>query len=227
MTSQAELRRLTVELRAAYPNVVQVGRWLAVTPLTHVIVGLMLDGSSDKRIVRPTTIMTPLYDPTLFSSLAFGSRCRGRYEVADLEVPCRIREQFDTHIASLLPGLLQIEHLLAHVKRVCTDRRLDVFEAYSQAALGDFAMAREVMDQAIERYSRPRLMPRHAGEPEKFYPPSSQLVEFMAFRALLDGAPHLVAEHLRGIELASARARKLEQHWQPAPFPFEVSGAVT
>jgi hypothetical protein len=49
----------------------------------------------------------------------------------------------------------------------------------------------------------------------------SLMPNYRSFRDILENDPTAVGDRLRAIELKLARQGKLDQCWQPAPYPFE------
>jgi hypothetical protein len=64
VTSEAEIRSLTAELRACDPRLVLVKRLLFIAPCTHWVRGLYFDRTGYKEMFRLYALVFPLYVPT-------------------------------------------------------------------------------------------------------------------------------------------------------------------
>lgn len=234
MSTQAKLKQVTADLRAAHPELVQAGRWVFVTPLRHVQVGLLLDGSSDKTIFRPRFVLVPLFEYRSSSGWAYGLRLNFSIKFDDPAVGHRLVELYNQYITPLLPTVLDVEGFHSHVVTVNTVEyaRKHVintsaynqhFRAYAMAALGRTDEAVEAIERSLMD-DRARLL-RLSGRPDAERIVASDIEKQECLRAVLRRTPTELAQHLREIELHSAQSRGIDKHWQPSPFPFETAAS--
>jgi hypothetical protein len=76
MTTAAEIKALTAELRERDPRLVLMGRWLVLRPCTHWISGLYFDRTSYREHFTVNLLVLPLYRPIRDIWFATGRQVR-------------------------------------------------------------------------------------------------------------------------------------------------------
>lgn len=240
MNTQAKLKQVTADLRAAHPELVQAGRWVFVTPLRHVQVGLLLDGSSDKTIFRPGTVLVPLFVPGCWQSRCFGEEIK-RVRLDDPSAGKFVLEIYETHIAPFAQSIVKVDELHSHLDRVYTieaaksrkNKLITIygvrFRAFILAALGRFDEARECVVQLIDSDRREREeLQKYPENPLNQRILASTIKRIQAhenYLSVLRCGSSAIAKHLLEIEHEAVVRNRLEKYWQPSPFPFETAAS--
>lgn len=212
MSRVTAIREIVKSLRDQHPNLVNRGRWLYITPVEHVLLGLLLDGSGDRNIVRPTTVIVPLWIPASVGTYRFGRRCKGKYLLTDPKVDAAVSATYHEFLENVRPHVSRIEDLDCYpVVRLGTHDDTFTYKGpYFDAAMGRFGDAKREIEAINYRL-------RHSKH--------THFEEYERFTAVLNEETSNIALHLRAIEHATVIARGVEKYWQPTPFPFEVAGS--
>jgi hypothetical protein len=215
MNKQSRTKRLLAPLAQRNPDLVYVSDWMVVLPLQHVFRGIRLDMTSRKGIFRPVWTISDLLfvqtSPGVDGFIDYHRYSNGPHfyddlnEQAQSEILCRLIEEHT------LPFLRSTDTLEAYYRlRTHALRPISLWPPMHfrlELAMGHFEiaryLARRFRDDWFSRSDRGTV---------------HTLV------GLLDADDHAgIATLLHEWEAVTAKNFRIEQVWEPAPFPFETA----
>lgn len=201
-------------LVARHSDLVLIGRFLIVRPVHHILRGVFVDRSSDKRSFEPHIVTYPLVPAQETVMLGWNpvwlyDQSVGMWDVTKPDTITAIRHHIEAIALPPLRAIKTFDDYIAHERAKSTtfyghfDDRVFT-NILVAAALGDFSKALQLrpQDERIERYFA------------KFAP------DF--FPALESGNREFIANTLHQWEAATVKAFKMEHIWKPTPFPLEI-----
>jgi hypothetical protein len=223
MVTRTQKKRLLAPFRKRYTNACEIKSILFRSPVTHLVAGLCLAGSSDKDSFYPTSFIWNLYDlplhtPTIIigPGRRFGSRS-GRLSLLDEDV----QEVLNTEADREWKRLMSVTNLLSYLEYLRDSEYVPDGDKQAEfltiAALGDFDAALAAMqhsllcdNNAASWQTEPILVKQRANRRE--------------FARRLESERNRVYELLHEWEAHNAKMYGISEHWSKTPFPGELAG---
>jgi hypothetical protein len=214
MTTTAQVKEALTPLLAYHSDLALMGRFLIVKPIHHILRGVFVDRSSDKRSFEPHIVTYPLVPAQKVIMLGWNpvwlyDQSVGMWDVTKPNTVAAMRVHIEQLALPRLRAINTVDDFIAHERAKSTtfsgpfDDRVftNIFVA---AALGDFRKALQL------RPDDTRIEPYFAKFAPDFFP------------ALEEGDREFIARTLHEWEAATVKAYKMEHIWESTPFPLEL-----
>lgn len=219
MTTAAQVKKLLRPLLDQHADTALVGRRLVVRPVTHILRSVFIDSSSNKDRFTPTWEVNMMFERGSDGGPTWGKEMYPVFEGNWLLTRPGISDTTCERIEEIaLPVLRSVNSISDFVAFTTKERfpstRLNAFpfrKVYADIALGDFDAANESCERVVEKRRK-----------------SDYIAE------ILDPIIHDVwplvrkrdkaalAKMLHRWEAEAAKRMKLEDIWEPTPFPLEL-----
>lgn len=223
MTTKTQLKKLLQPLASQRDDLFLVSPWLILKPVRHVVRGIMIDRTGDRRVFQPRWAAIYLFEKRERIPLNWGRliyHTPGLWRWDDPDMPRDLHRAIEEEAIPRLIPLETLEGFVEHANsddfRDCQIRLFLWRQAKIAAALGDLGEARSV----CAKLSSGRTMwnvPDFAEEVE--------LVLKDLYPLLQANDVPAITELLRSWEAISARNLGVESIWEPTPFPLELRRA--
>ncbi|MBB3238141.1 hypothetical protein [Phyllobacterium endophyticum] len=214
MTTTAQVNEALMPLVARHSDLVLIGRFLIVKPVHHILRGVFVDRSSDKRSFEPHIVTYPLVPAQKDIMLGWNpvwlfDQSVGMWDVTKPDTVTAMRNHIEGIALPRLRAMKTFDDYIAHERSKSTtfDGHFDdrVFtNIFVAAALGDFSKALQLRPQDT------RIEPYFTKVAPDFFP------------ALEASDREFIAKTLHQWEEATVKAHKMEHIWEPTPFPLEL-----
>jgi hypothetical protein len=226
MTTVAQVRQLLRPLLDRHADLALVGRWLFVKPVHHfaraVLVGRVLNPAQ----FDPVWAVVHLFEyrrtfPLKWSEFLGNSTSRtpGIWDMADRDIGSKLVDEIER---SALPRLRAMKtlgdyldyisnHFFRHHLLEWPDAKIIV-----EAALGNIDAAQAICREHLDGCFRDN--PAHDDDSRR----SNRMVRELCDRVVERDAEG-IAKLLHSWEAATAKNLKIEQIWEPTPFPIEAA----
>ncbi|MBN8920359.1 MAG: hypothetical protein J0H62_06645 [Rhizobiales bacterium] len=220
MTTARQIKKLVKPLLDRNPDLVQVGPWIVLKPLHHILRAILIDRTGEAGRFRVLWGLRTLVDRTDVFSIGWGyrlwPRAPGLWRWDDPTMPDAL---IDVLEATTLPELRPLDTLEKFVAFTSNRERFpsECFEGYHmkrvpvEAALGRLDSACWCCDQLLSGKTRWSGL-----TPERFSFIATTICPLLA-SGDRDGLIKLLHEW----EAYSAKHLGLEGIWEPTPFPIE------
>lgn len=223
MTTQVQIQRLVRPLARSFPELVPMKNGAVIVPMAHLFRKVEVEPSRGGDRFKLGWTVWPLFCkyavfPFTFSEPVF-SRDKVQWKCSSENVGHFLQKEVED---VCLPSLKSIETIdqLCNIENsyISFDRFFtsdDRFGIFIDAARGDLnqaeARCERVLSQAgMDHWTKYELMRlEYDNIVNVFYP------------LLRARDPKAIGDQMRAWECDTLRALKLEQYWQPTPFPFE------
>jgi hypothetical protein len=217
MTTAAQVKKLVQPLLARHDDLVLSGNWLLLKPAHHVLRGILIDRTGRANRFRPRWAAMPLCEPEDFFILNWG---------AELYHPgTGLWDWGDPERQSVLTAIIEREALPAMRPLVTLDAFFDYFDKPGtwwtpfgahklrripvEVARGNLALAMTLCEPFMVRQSE-------SGDAFHDEPITGKLCPLL----FADDRPGLV-RLLKQWQAYTVKQLKLENVWEPTPFPLE------
>jgi hypothetical protein len=226
MTTAAQVKRMVQPVLARHPDFALVGRWLFLKPVHHFARAILIGRTAYAEEFEPQWAAIHLFEVRKFFSLDWGeflanerSRRRGLWFMSDPDVELSLIEAIEQQSLPKLRAIKTLDDYLAFVARHMFGRP-KLFDwpqcrIIVDVALDDLAAARSICKENLPRWSvdRPNYDEDDRAE-------NRRLRELCAKLADDDRAG--LARLLHEWEAYAVKNFKIEQLWEPTPFPLEM-----
>jgi hypothetical protein len=223
MTTAAEIKKLVKPLLARNADLALVKRFVVVTPLRHVIRGVLMDGTSGKHGFLPRWLVDHFFEPRRRYHLSWGECLRHStkgwvWYTTEAGIEEELILSVEGQALPLLRALESLDDFVATVAQ--TDRPHLLFEVPVEKivldiARGDLATARGLSRDVIAKKS---LDDPHLDDEDR-----EHLRKVKVLCALLEKDDRAgMARMLHEWEAETVRLMKLDHLWEPSPFPLEM-----
>lgn len=214
MTTTAQVRTLVKPLLARHSDLALVGRLVVVKPVRHLLRAVCIDRTSAANEFHPVWAIVFLFEPDVIFSFNWGDRFQSR-EYWNAEDPATQVDLCAAIEREALPKLRPVETLDDFVvyldnPKFTTLETHPLRGAFVYAARGDFARARD----ACARVEANAVYARYMSD--EYNSLTRELYPLVKAEDRVG-----LARLLHEWEAASVRKLKLEQYWEPSPFPIE------
>jgi hypothetical protein len=221
MSHAARMKKLLAPLLESHSDLAMADGWLIVKPVHHLVRGVTLDRTSTPRHFETRWAVYHTFSELTSLPLNFGgwvfdaeSWPKGLFDFPEDEISKHLCSRIEQ---VTLPRLRAMKTIRDYVD-FCTDRScLYWLPSWPREhfrvllGLGDFGAAHEIRNKHRETWfnKEKRGFPKALGH----------------LCSLLDAEDYAeVARLFREWEATSAKNLKIEDIWEPTPFPFEVRG---
>jgi hypothetical protein len=225
MTTVAQVRQAVQPLLQRNPDLALVGRLVVLTPVHHILRGVYIDRSLDPGLFVPSWAIIFLFEPRQSFSLNWGEQVYrqaepGVWDIADADTSITMCEAIEKQALALLRPVKTIDDFVRFTaKERFRDTYLALYElrkVFVDAALGDFDAARSICSFLATKQATCKHLPRMQEEYDRVTKELCPLITANDRRGL--------ARLLHAYEGQSVKNLKLEQFWEPTPFPIEQAG---
>lgn len=216
MTTTAQVRAVLKPLLTRNPDLALIGRLVVVKPVRHLLRGVYIDRTSAANEFRPIWATVFLFEPDADFFFNWGSRfyeTRGVWDVNDPATQVDLCKAIEHEALPKLRPVETLDDFIAYLDHP-EFTRLEQHPwraAILHAARGDFEAALAAcarIEKSASYYAR--------------YLTDEYNYAMRDLRPLLEAKDRIgLARLLHDWEAASARKLKLEQYWEPSPFPLE------
>ena len=219
MTSVAQVKQVSRPLLERNSDLALVGRLVVLKPIRHLLRGIYIDRGSNPDIFRPTWLVNILFQPGAHASFDWGERLdrrtRGVWDVGDPATPTEMCDVIEQCALPMLRRLHSIDDFVTFTSK----------ERFPWTYLDGSLFSKTIVDVARANFDAAQAScAKVAGR--RTPPPPDRLEEFDVLTKLLPpllacsdraGLAHL----LHGWEADSVKRLKLDEFWEPTPFPIE------
>lgn len=220
MTTAREAKRLFRPLLERNNDVALIGRLLAIKPVHHILRGVFLDATWDRNRFRPTWAAVFLFHPNAgfhfnWSAPIYAGTSHG-WLISDKDVEKALGDAVEREALPLLRPMQTIDDFAAFA----TKDRFDLnplnsylnYRTLIDIARGDFDAAGALCKMMAKRRSKSSFWA------EQYDPILTQIWPLVKRR---DKAT--LAKILHEWEFEAVKREKLENIWEPTPFPMELN----
>jgi hypothetical protein len=218
MTTVAQVKVVTKPLLERNDDLALVGRLVVIKPVHHLLRGVYMDRSSDPSIFQPTWFVTLLFAPHADVHFDWGERvynrgASGQWKAADPATPHVMCEEIEKHALPLLRPVQTIDDFVAFASR----------ERFRWTCLDDKGFSKAIVDVACGNFESAEAFCTEvaATRAKNSAPDMPDPIHLMTETLSRRDRPGL-ARLLHAWEAASAKRLKLEEFWEPTPFPIEL-----
>ena len=223
MTSPVDVKKLVKPFLEHNPSFVLSGRWLAMRPVEHFMVGICIDRTGSADNFRPLWVVGGFFYPWHRINLSFGAdifpKEKGLWRLSNPDEAHRLAARMEEEALPLLRPLTSFERVCDfmlthrfHWGPVAQHPSTRVLLAIAQ---GDWETAAKICAELSAHYQKFKAT-RDLSELEPIILILAPLV------AARDRAA--IAKVLHGWEAITIKNYKLEKYWVPTPFPLESAG---
>ena len=222
MTTVGDVRKLIAPLLGRHADIALVGRLVVVTPVDHLVRGVLVSRTRGKSGFRPVWAVIWLFEPADFFFMNFGFDLgQNPYIDWDIERP-DVGADLQAQIEDVaLPRLRAIKTIEDFYQFATTapfffgNLQNDfLHRVYVETARGNFAEAEKI----CTRFATPPT----GYENDRRYDEDVHRIAKILGPPIAARDRAAVAALLREWEAYTVRKLKLEKYWQPTPFPFET-----
>lgn len=224
MTTAAQVKKIVRPLLERHADLALVGRWIYVKPVHHVARAVLIDRMLNPEKFRPQWAVVHLFEAQEFFPLDWGewlynetSPTPGSWKISDPDIATALISAIEQQALPQLRSIKTLNHYLAFVSRHMFGHKLFDWpqcKIIVDVALGDLDAARAICEEKMHRWSVDQ--PQHDEDSKEKY---RRLRELCARLAANDRAG--LAQLLHEWETCTVRNFKIEQLWEPTPFPLE------
>jgi hypothetical protein len=224
MTTAAQIKKLVKPLLQRHSDLALVRRWLFVKPVRHFARGILIDRQLDPEKFRPRWAVMHLFEVRRSIHLNWGELLYnegaarpGSWRITEPDIGTALLREIETHALPVLRAMKSLDDYLAFVSQHYFRHQLfDWPDArfIVEVALGDLEVARATSKANLAMWST--IRPHHDEDTRQEY---RRLRELCARLADDDRAG--LAQLLHEWEAITVKNLKIEQLWEPTPFPLE------
>jgi hypothetical protein len=213
-TTAVEVKQLTQPLLERNSDLALVGDLIVVKPVHHLLRGIYFERYLDPREFTPGWLVTILFRPGAGLNFSWGGRLyngeRRRWSVANAETPAAVCREIEEHALPVLRSIQSVDDFYAFAtseERFPT-RTLTCgyqLKVMVDVARGDLDAARAMCANMRVRRSRAEV----------------KITKELCALVKKGNRPGL-ARLLHAWEADSVKGLKLEEFWEPTPFPLEL-----
>jgi hypothetical protein len=220
MTTAAQVKKLIQPLLARNPDLKLVGRLLVVKPTTHILRSIFFDASWDKDLFRPYWALNMMFEPNTNHAPTWGDRIypkvKGGWLLSNPGIGESVCERLEEIVLPRLRSVVSINDFVTYAtKENFPHTWLDAFpyrRIFAEIALGDFEAAHESCERVAAERKR-----------------SDFIAEILdpiindVWPLVRDRNKPVLAKMLHQWEAEAVKRMKLENIWEPTPFPLELN----
>jgi hypothetical protein len=220
MTTVAQVKQAVQPLLERNPDLVLVGRLIAIRPVRHLLRGIYIDRSLDPTTFTPTWLVVPMFRYGADVIFNWGQRLytpsHGQWDVRNPATPQLMCQEIEREALPIVRSVQTIDDFVGFA----TEERFGAMGLDNQLldrividiARGDFDAARAICANFFREIP---FKPWYGGKDDDGIMP--------VLRPLLTANDRAgLARVLHQWEADSIRACKLDKFWEPTPFPFEL-----
>jgi len=219
MTTVRQVKKAMQPLLQRNPDLVLVGRFVVIKPVHHILRGVYIDASSVASQFVPIWSINFLFGPSVAFDRIWGRQVRlastGFWRGDD---PATYKEWFDEIEQNVLPLLRQVQSIdefaAFNSKERFDGQQLELFDylkIYVDIARGD-------LDSALKASDHMKTTGRNSSDVPNIFDQITNTLHPM----LVANDHAALAQVLRAWEQYQVKGRKLEELWEPTPFPLEL-----
>lgn len=223
MTTKRQVKKLLTPLVERHDDLAQIGHWLMIKPVRHVLKGIVIAPTSSADWFEPTWAVAYSCENHEYYPLNWGKRLhaggRAHWRWSDRRMPEVLYRMIEQDVLPMLRTVDTLEEMVAFLRgREKTDTHLTVdWDPLRylplQVARGKLDSAREVLDKRL-------LSGRNLWNEPDMADEFSAVVDPLKPLLLADDRKGL-AEVLHGWEKMRIAKLEMEPIWEPTPFPLE------
>lgn len=207
MTTVAQVNQLVKPLLQRNSDLALVRRWVVVKPVHHILRGISIGRSLNPKLFVPTWSANFLFQPNARFHFFWGTRMRGIWDVDVPELPEKLADAIEREALPILRSIVTIDDFVKFAHGAWPEDH----RPYVDVAIGDFEAAQSMCDFFAG-------LNGHYGIRQE---ECEHVVHNLCPRIAANDR-HGLAQLLRKYEAESVRRLKLEEFWEPTPFPIEV-----
>ena len=219
MTTARQVKKAMQPLLQRNPDLALVGRFVVIKPVHHILRGIYIDASSLASQFVPIWSTNFLFGPSVAFDRIWGRQVRlsstGFWRGDD---PATYKEWYDEIEQNVLPLLRQVQTVddfaAFNSKERFNGQQLELFgylKIYVDIARGDF-------DSALKASERMKTTGRYSSDAPNIFDQITNTIHPI----LIANDYAALGQVLRAWEQYQVKGRKLEELWEPTPFPFEL-----
>lgn len=221
MTTAAEAKRICRPLLARNPDLALIGRLIAIKPFHHILRGVYIDRTWEKKLFRPTWVATFLFERDATIGFNWGQQIyrptKGLWDFTDPNTPQMLQEEIERLALPLLRPVQTIDNFVTFTNK---DRfphtHLDLYpyrKVLFDIARGDFDTAQSICEL---------LAARRSGGKWQLWAEEYDFVINELWPLIKKNDRAALAEILHRWEAQAVKRKKLGEIWEPTPFPLEL-----
>ena len=217
MTNALPRKKFVAPLLERHPDWGFAKRWIVFKPITHVILGVHLDGSSSKGCVRPSWFASEMFGMFALTTMLGGPL--GILSVYDPKSVDILERSIQTVALPRLSAINTLDDLVTFGSDPAFWVPINVHPyryAFIEAARGNLESARLAAEIALGKREDAAF---------RRFPVMASLMLEKLYALLIADDPAGIASMFHESEAAMVEQWGLTRMWQPTPFPLELIGS--